>query len=235
MHIVDLGVSAHFIGSVLHTLLYDGPLAGTLAEKEAILWQRLRQLYHEIGTPTRLTNFSRALWCEVDSPHTSYPCMKTKASENRHLLKPIWRLCIEFGQDTPRDKARTHCALQLLRLQEIFDRSGWFLPHSDWELAMECYWAFANNYQRLAAHASANGSLCWHVVNKHHMLAHMVLGSRYLNPNVTWTFPFEDMMGRMKRVAMASKDGANMVQLSKNIFLKYRRVLYMNWKRLEGA
>ena len=64
-------------------------------------------------------------------------------------------------------------------------------------------------------------------------MIHMMLSGKYLNPNLTWCYGFEDLIGRMKKIAMASKSGLKTAQVSRTLFLKYRKVLNLAMKKEE--
>ncbi len=74
--------------------------------------------------------------------------------------------------------------------------------------------------------AASRGVRCWNLVNKHHMFVHLTAQAAFLNPELGWTYPFEDLVGRIQHVAMKSKSGLSPMALPRSIFLKYRRVLY---------
>ena len=227
MHSADLGAAAHFIAGVFHTLVYYGDLAGTLAEREEAVWDRIQEIYKAQGTPTRLTNFGRWLWVDVDSPHTKFPFLGAKASECRHLVRVAMQLCSDFNSGSPRDAARLRAAVHLARYYDVLSNAGYHLTEAEHRAATKSLFTFMDAYQRLAADAAARGILCWNVVNKFHMLCHQVFQAKYLNPEATWTFPYEDLMGRMKRVAMMSKSGMNLAKVPTTVLTKYRHVLYL--------
>ena len=103
---------------------------------------------------------------------------------------------VEFGH--PRDLARLEAAVNLARYYDVLRTSGYFLTNDEHKRAMESLFRFNDKYQRLAAESASRGVLCWNVVNKFHMMCHQAMEARFLNPECTWTFPDEDLMGRMK-------------------------------------
>ncbi len=86
-------------------------------------------------------------------------------------------------------------------------------------------WAFLETYGRLSMDSAGKGIRCWNLVNKFHMMAHMTMQAEFLNPELNWTYPYEDLMGRIQHVALKSKSGLAPMSLPRSIFLKYRRVL----------
>ena len=226
MHVLDLGVLAHFAGSVFHTLVYEGSLPGSPDARTDLLWVRLRELYSVNQTNCRISRLQRNLWCDPTRPHATFPVMKTKAAETRQMMPAIVQLCFEHNSGSPRDVARLQAAVQISRLLEVFATAGHFLTDAQHAMAMQALWAFCKAYTQLAMDASQRQRLQFNMVNKFHCLVHLVLNSKFLNPTTVWTYPFEDLMGRMKRVAMASKSGLVPHCMPRTILLKYRKVLH---------
>ena len=161
--------------------------------------------------------------------------MRTKAAENRSLVLPMVDLCNAYNSGSSRDAARLKAAVCLARVQSVFNEAGTFLSAAEHERAMESMWSFCRFYHQLNLDASNRDSTSWHIVNKHHMFVHLCMSSRYLNPNLLWTYGYEDLVGRMKRIAVASKAGLQGRFLSKTIFLKYRNVLHFALQHSEQS
>ena len=190
MRCVDLGVTAHFVGSCLWTLVYDGRLPGNAEARMGALWIRIHALYGDADVSTRLSSLPISFFCDPTRPHMSYPCMTTKAAENRSLLPMVAQLCREFGEGSPRDNARVRAAEALEAVYTILRDAGHFLKPEEHAALVEACFRFTDAYSRLSADAARRGVLCWNVVNKVHMLIHLALCARYLNPNSTWAYPF---------------------------------------------
>eukprot|EP00959_Pyramimonas_sp_CCMP1952_P407528 8540877-Pyramimonas_sp.AAC.1 len=62
MHTSDLGVLPSLIGGAMWELMYDGPFHGTEKQRCAELWVMIKKWYDLLGTPSRLTTFSVALF-----------------------------------------------------------------------------------------------------------------------------------------------------------------------------
>ena len=227
MHSGDLGIASHSIGNVFHSIVFGGDLVGTVAAREEIVWDRVKDIYGQLRTPVRLTSFGRWLWTNIDRPHQEFPFLGGKASESRHLVRVAMQLCHEFNSGSPRDTARLRAGVNLARYYDTLANAGYHLSTAEHAAAVDSMFAFMDAYQRLAADAASRGIMAWNMVNKHHYMCHQALQSKYLNPDATWTFPYEDLMGRMKRVAMMSKAGMNLAKVSSTVLTKYRHVLYL--------
>ena len=153
--------------------------------------------------------------------------LSAKASERRHLVPVVVNLCSDSNSGRPRDEARLEAVVHLARYCDVLRTAGFFLTDVEHTRAVDSLFRFMDRYQRLAAEAASRGALCWNVVNKHHLMCHQALEAKYLNPECTWTFPYEDLMGRMKRVGMASKSGMRLAKVPGTICIKYKQVLYL--------
>eukprot|EP00969_Alexandrium_andersonii_P015555 680985-Alexandrium_andersonii.AAC.1 len=86
MHCFDLGIIQEYLGSVLWTLVFDGSLPGNAEQRLAVVWDRIRDLYREQGTKTRLANLTLAMFCNPKSAHGSFPSLAAHAAETKALL-----------------------------------------------------------------------------------------------------------------------------------------------------
>ncbi len=234
MHTADLGILQHFIGCCLYTWVYHSQLEGSVSEKLALLWSRVRELYGTLRSSTRLTHLPLSLFCDPARPHRAFPHLAAKAAETRCLLPVILALCNDLHDGSPQAQARLECAVQLSRYFEVFTGAGCHLTGLEHRTATTAMWAFLEGYSRLSHDSATRGILCWNIVNKHHMLVHLTAQAAHLNPEISWTYPLEDLVGRMQRVAAKSKSGLAPMSLSHSIFLKYRRVLFRACERVNA-
>ena len=227
MHCLNLGIEGHLFGSIFHTLVYDGAMPGTADARVNAIWEIIRSEYRRLKSKCRMSRLQRSLWCNVNSPHADFPFLKLKAAENKDLVPVMVTLCNMYNSGSPRDIARLGVVVQLARFYDIINNSdALFLRPRQHELAMEVVWQFSHLYNQLAMDVAANNRLLFNIVNKHHMFVHLALNTKFLNPAATWTYPYEDLMGRLKRVAMASKSGLVRHRLPGHIMTKYRQVLH---------
>jgi hypothetical protein len=153
--------------------------------------------------------------------------MSTKAAENRHLLPVILQLCREYSDRSPRDNMRTRCAENLVRLQTILTEAGTHLSELEKQGAITAMYDAFDAYSRLSAYfAQIERSLVFNIVNKFHFMVHLVLRSGDINPNLAWTYPWEDLIGRAQRVAAACASGRSATQVGPAFLNRYRRVLH---------
>ena len=101
---------------------------------------------------------------------------------------------------------------------------------------MENWWNCCDSLTRLvgaSATESGRTPLAWPLVNKHHMACHLALTAKFLNPETCWTYPYEDLMGRMKKVAMSSKSSMRVTHVPRTVMQKYRVVLHLSLEKAE--
>ena len=97
MHGGDQGVVPQMHASTMkHMVRVDGPYVGPTEEvRVQKLWVGVLQKYHDIGITKRLQTFNVVM---IDGTDT-YPCLKAKAAEARHLIKPILKLLTDNACD----------------------------------------------------------------------------------------------------------------------------------------
>ena len=83
----------------------------------------------------------------------------------------------------------------------------------------------------LAEDAIARDSRCWHVVNKNLFGGHLLLQAVHQNPESVWTYLHEDLIGRMKRVAMAAKKSMRLATVYMSVMVKHRNVSHLVLER----
>jgi hypothetical protein len=110
-------------------------------------------------------------------------------------------------------------------VQSIEASAGFVLTDAEATDARRELFTGLEKWARLSAHASTVlGRLLFHVVNKHHFAAHIAIQARWLNPEVSWTYQYEDLMGKVKRVAAAARDGTPRVLIGRKVAERYRVV-----------
>eukprot|EP00969_Alexandrium_andersonii_P156954 6938114-Alexandrium_andersonii.AAC.1 len=99
------------------------------------------------------------------------------------------------------------CAVHLSRFCAVLSSAGHVLTSEEHDRAMAASWGALDLYTRLSYDCAQHELKCFNVVNKHHMTINLAMQSAALNPECVWTYPFEDLVGRMQKVAMGSKAG----------------------------
>jgi hypothetical protein len=227
LHTYDLGVLSNCLASCFCTFVHDRQVRGrNNLERTATLWARIRELYSELRTPTRLSRLTLTMFTATRGGG-GFPTMSTKAAENRHMLPVVARLCAEFSSGSPRDLLRLRCAENLLDLQRRMAAAGTHLTGDELNSLKTCVFAAMDAYSRLAAFSTlVERRPLFNVVNKMHFLLHLILRAGDFNPQLAWTYGFEDLVGRAQKVAKACSSGRNPIQVSSAFMTRYRRVLH---------
>jgi hypothetical protein len=227
MHVLDLGVVAHYVGNVFFLLIYDAELPGaTIADRTKFLWVLIRELYSQLGSTCRMGHPELSVFCDPSRPHIDFPFSKLKAAENRDLIAVAVELCKRFGADTPRGRVRLEVGQHFARFLDLIRAGGPILSAPAATEASASLLAALENYARLNAHAAMElHRPLFNVVNKHHFAAHLARQLRWLNPSYASCYSWEDLIGRAKKVAFACRDGTRAVQIGPKLMTRYRRVL----------
>ena len=233
MHTVDLGVLQELAGSILWTLVYDNPtLEGNAEKKLDIVWGRIRALYEEQRTQTRMANLTLQMFCNPKAYSVQFPSLSAHAAETRALFPILAQICSDCNVARVQDVTRLKCAVLFMRLNTIMRGAGMFLSEETHKKVMETCWEALAAYMSLSQYYASKGFKVYNVVNKHHMLVHICLQSRHINPKVLTCYSYEDLVGRMQRVAMKCTTGLSLLKLSATLMTKYQLSLLNAWRRL---
>ena len=233
MHTCDLGILQQFIGSCFYVFIYHSSWPGTIAYRLQRLWDAVKASYEALGSSCRLTNLRLSMFLDEGRPHQGPVCLSAaKAMEARQLLPVCVRLCNLFSDGGEVHQNMLHCGERLQTLCEIFGSSGHFINNHD-DVMRNC-WEASESYMKLSFWSATNGLHSFNLVNKHHMFIHLCLQAAFLNPESTWTYPYEDLVGRIQRVAMGSKSGLQSLALGRQLITKYRRIIHRALLRVDA-
>ena len=90
---------------------------------------------------------------------------------------------------------------------------------------------FSLHYTWLANHAMTNGRLMWNITTKFLFFWHLAAHCQYYNPREGWTYKDEDFVGRIALVARSVARGLGPLRLGPSLLYKYRRMLFIRFKR----
>jgi len=228
MHVVDMGLSMHFVGNVFFEACYDytWPLER--------LWARVLELYGELGIAhsNRITKLSKENFTNSGKPHKVFPCLRgIKARETRYLVPVALALCQEFentfgsiGSDVEWHycRHRTLCCKALLQFYSAIDSGGMFLDGAQQTKVKQSIDHFLLHYSWLAKAASSQGQYKWSIVPKFHYAAHIPEQSLYINPRKTWAYGGEAMVGLIARLAASCMRGTANVSVPLSLMKKYK-------------
>ena len=101
MHTKHLGVDCYYLGSIL-TYLVQFKMGGEPSENVKELWEAIRTTYQELRSPSQFSNITLNMFKAGQAP---FPCLKGKASEVKHLVPVLERVCADYLEtDIPEEK-----------------------------------------------------------------------------------------------------------------------------------
>jgi hypothetical protein len=230
MHVCDLGVIPHFVGSCFWSFIYNGEVAGaSIDARTRNLWARIKELYTEHRSNCRISRLDVSFFCNASRPRAEFPFLKGKAAENRQLLPVVLSLCEEFSRGTQRDLARVQCAQSLLGFVRVCSRAGVVLSAAECEEAQRTLQTGMDAYMVLSfLAATVERQLLFNIVNKHHFMMHIGAAAKHVNPEAVWAYQWEDLVGRAQKVAMSTKPGTRSTGIPASFIRRYRRVLHIS-------
>ena len=238
MHVLDLGVLQHTLGNILHTLCYDdvgSPWGSDAKTRLEHIWVRIQELYTLERTSTRFSNLELATFTNPSAPNSDFPCLKGKAAETRCMLPILKTLFEEQLRDhapPPEEMAYVRemqsllhslCHVQRLMIE------GPDIPGRRWGLSCRQAMEYAlRSYSLLSCLEleRRRRRFCrWNVVNKHHFSWHLCDSMQYINAKLTWTYAYEDLVGRSQRACHECAKGTPMAKVGNAFMLRYRRIV----------
>ena len=119
------------------------------------------------------------------------------------------------------------CFELLIRMFQIIDANGLFLPASDSEELLDLTEQFQQHYHWLFVTADARGDAQWLFTTKLHCLWHTMFFAKWLSPKASWCFSFEDFIGRLKSSGRACVHGTSMHKVPAKLVENYMIVLHL--------
>lgn len=227
------GVLSHFFGSFLHTLMYHGKgrQAQPPEHRLQVIWQRMQELYKELGSKTRMTTLQMNMITDRKAPHANFPTLKAKGSETKYMVAVFAKLAEELDVGTPESTWRKNAARSIHKFCKLLDDAPIVPSDSQAKIAKDTMAEFLKNYCLLNAWAKASERHLYHLVPKFHMAWHMAKSFHHLNPRYTWTFKTEDYVGKVSKLAHDCTFGCARTNVSRPISWKYRDCVHLRLSR----
>ena len=223
LHVLHLGVSQYFLGSILYILCFK-LMAGPAAANLEVVWAALLVEYLKTPGVTQYTCISLSMFIDVKKLTTSYPRLKGRGSEVKNLVGPLLAV---FKQYAP---GWEHVAMAVLGLESlctlncILDdyKGDAFFPIDKaihFRSAMD---SFLHCYTYLGNAANAANMLCFSAVPKLHWAWHLAYRAFWLNPRRVACFLDEDFVKYMKQLAGRCGCSTQLHRVPLFMFQKYR-------------
>ena len=224
LHVIHLGTSMWFLGSVLWILVFQ-ILPGSTSARADELWRRISRAYSALQPSTQYTNVSVKSFCDESKPSGHYPKLKGKGAEVKGLVEPLGLVWAELMDSTHEDHKLIEIGLQqTLQIQQTIDASAhdFFLPPADVVLLQTSVHEFLRVYTELGHSADRGNLLLFNMTHKFHVLWHLGQRASFLCPRRGACLIDEDYVGRIKEVAQACSAGTQLHQIPGKVLQKVR-------------
>ena len=158
------------------------------------------------------------------SKATSFPELKAKAAEVRHLAEPLHALCQELlNGDNEVHKNMVLIMKMAVNMESVMDehKDEFRLPPAAAAKFKESAYAFAALTAVLGHHFHPRGDRLFNFTIKSHYLCHLGDTAAYWNPRKSWCYAGEDMMHKMKVLIQSSQRGAAAHVVVPKVIRKY--------------
>ena len=199
LHIMHLGTSMYFLGSVLWIICFEH-LGGSPDDNMNTIWGDIAKMYREIKTPCQFTNLTVNSFCDKTKPSDHYPKLKGKGAEVKDLVLPLSKIWSLRKNNSKQRNLIDKAFKALVGIQKILhdhaDKA--VLPTGQSETFDKLVTDFLQSYTILANIADKESRLLLSMVPKFHYLWHLGKRAKFLNPRRGNTCIDEDYVGQCK-------------------------------------
>ena len=227
------GVLSHFLGSVLHTMVYyEGPgkkCAVPAADRLGKIFTRVQTHYSEQGCKSRMTNLKLSMITDPKKPNATWASLDSKGAECKHLafaLLPVVKEAFEKSAK-PHEKQIVEALEAITELINLWDNAANTLTSDEFDYSILLGERFFNLYHDLNQWAADEGRSAFHVVHKFHTLLHTIQQAKYLNPKVNTCWRGEDFVGHLSKLAHSVSFGVKSTRITQKLAPKYRVLMHL--------
>ena len=227
------GVLSHFLGSVLHTMVYyEGPgkrCAVPPGDRLGKIFTHVQKHYSEQGCQSRMTNLKLSMICDPQKPNATWASLDSKASECKHLsfaLLPVVREAFEKSAK-PHEKQIVEALETITELITLWDNADTTLTSDEFNYSTLLGERFFMIYHDLNQWAADEGRSAFHVVHKFHTFLHTIQQAKYLNPKLNTCWRGEDYVGHLSKLAHSVSFGVKSTRITQKVALKYRILMHL--------
>ena len=223
LHVLHLGCSQYFVGSILWKLCYR-LMDRSPRENLDRIWELILESYAAMPGSTQFTSLALSSFVDTAKPFRSYPKLKGRGAEVKNLVGPLWCALNTLG--LPGDEI-AQCKRGLKHLRDICNvlddyRSEVMLPTpvaAAFQVSMD---SFLNAYVWLANRADAADELCFSGAPKLHYAWHLAHRAALINPRRVACWLDEDFVREMKELAKGCASAAQLHRVPIFWAQKYR-------------
>lgn len=235
MHVMDLGVAPHALGSPLWHIVFVALSHLTPAEAVAkvaqFLLEDLNSSESVHGKP--ITSFDLKNICDPKLPNSDYAHLRFfKAAEVRGLVPSVYRAALHFDNGTRIMQHMCNMLKHLVAMYATMHNAQIMLKREEFAVLKKASSTFLLEYSFLARDAMANGRHLFSIVPKFHYMSHMVDQMKYCNARFTWCYGGEDMVGRISRLGHSCLRGLATFKVVDKLMQKYRIAIHFRLTRM---
>ena len=227
------GVLSHFLGNVLHTMVYyEGPgkrCAVPPGDRLGKIFTHVQQHYSGQGCQSRMTNLKLSMICDPKKPNATWASLDSKASGCKHVsfaLLPVVREAFEKSAK-PHEKLIVEALETITELITLWDNADSTLTSDEFNYSTLLGERFFMIYHDLNQWAARQGRSAFHVVHKIHKFLHTIQQAKYPNPKLNTCWRGEDYVGHLSKLAHSVSFGAKSTRITQKVALKYRILMHL--------
>ena len=238
------GVSSHCVANALVTILQEAigrrNTGRDFMEKAwPQVWEDVRKVQEELfaeGVVKYTLNRLDLTW--FWHGNQEYPCVSTavKAAQMKDLVPVVARICAQRLREGPKlEQEGPYASLpekrfwilnSLERFYAICREEGFFLSTAAAEELQECVHKVGTFYQQLTKDAQKLKLKQFSQVPKFHLLEHLAVQGKFLNPKYFSTYMSEDFVGKIAKMGSGLLKGTSRQKVSRKIVKSYRMAWY---------
>jgi hypothetical protein len=228
LHVLYLGISQYFLGSILWMLTYT-MVAGTPEQAFAKIWAAILEQYKIQNTGVQYSQMAISSFVTPAKAKKEYPRLKGRGAEIKGLVDPLIAVFAKFKKRSEHDARVQETMEALSHMQAILDEFKYdaFLSAPGAKKFQEETDKFLNGYTLLGLDCDRKQQLGFTAAPKLHWLWHMAFRSKFLNPRRVACFIDEDFVNHMKHIAARCCSGTQLHNVPTSLMKKYRWGLYL--------
>jgi hypothetical protein len=220
LHVIHLGTSQYFFGSVLWLLVFDINSRLPPADAMARVWRLIVQEYMLRGTASQFTNLHIKSFIDPEHPRDHYPKLSGKGAEVKGLCQPLY--CIwkdQMDLSSPQHKDVLSALGSMCEVTDIIDdhSHAMFYPTDVVGRFRACIGSYLRTYCALALASDLDQELLFNVAPKFHWLWHLGERSQYIATRRGACFLDEDYVGSIKEVGKNCAAGTQLHEIPNKV------------------
>lgn len=209
---------------------------GTPQQNHDTVWEDLLLYWDDNETKDVYSNLKMSMYVSVDAPHDTFPQLKGRAAEVRHLvpaLAHVWHAAMDPARGDLDFAAQTQIYQGLLHsatMDDILDQypEDDVLPREAADEFIAASWGYAQCQNSVASFYNGTlGLMVFDITIKTHYTLHCAMVARFLNPRKSWNYAGEDFMHKVKILMQSCVTGNTVTACIGKFSSKYAYALHL--------